>query len=422
MKPVCLWTDQAPPSPDLGKDPLPRKTDVAIIGGGYTGLWTARQLAKLGAKPVVVERQTLCWGASSRNGGKALVGLKPPPQVLFRKYGPELGRVLWQASVDGIFSVETLVNEEKIDCDFVRCGSFFAACKPAHYEAMCRETEWLKRELHYERHNVSRAEQRGEIGTDVYHGGVVDPPSAGLHPAKYVFGLARAAARAGATLCSLTEVLGIKRRNGTFELATSSGPLEAKEVVIATNGYTNGLVPAVRRLVIAIGSYIIATEPLPPAVQQEISPRGRMFYDSKWFLNYFGLTPDGRMLFGGRTSLSPGQDLEMSARILRKAMVQMFPILRDVAVTHSWSGHLGLTFDTLPHIGRVDGVHYALGYSGHGVAVSAIVGAHVAELLAGQRTTSPFLEVQHPTHFFYRGRAWFRPFLAAGLRIMDWIT
>lgn len=419
MNLLPLWTEQVPTPSDLGTDPLPRQTDVVIVGGGYTGLSAARRLAQLGVSVVVLEQHTIGWGASSRNGGMLTTGLKAGPQTLMNHYGPQLGRALWEASLDAITAVETIVREEQIDCDFSRCGSLALAFKPAHYAAMCRTTEWMARELGYERENVPRIEMRREIGTDAYYGGVVDERSAGLHPAKYVFGLARAAARAGARLCASTEVQAIVRRNGAFHLTTSAGPLQADAVLIATNGYTSPMLPAIRRRVVPIGSYIIVTEPLPPALQQELSPRGRMFYDSKWFLNYFRLTPDGRMLFGGRSALSPDLDLTESARRLRERLVQVFPPLRDVPITHSWSGHLGLTFDALPHIGQVDGMHYALGYSGHGVALATYLGLHAAELIAGQRTTSPFLEIPHPTRFFYRQRAWFLPLLAAGLRLMD---
>ncbi len=422
LKTECLWTEQAPPPPDLGADSLPERADVAIVGGGYTGLSAARALAKLGARAVVLERHFIGWGASSRNGGMTTTGVKEEPEGLFRRYGPRLGRELWQGALDAIACVETIVGEEGIECHFARCGSFEAACKPAHFEAMRRSVEWMKRELQHERQVVPPGELRREIGTDVYFGGVSDALSAGLHPAKYVFGLGRAAAQAGATLCANTEVQSIERRDGAFHLGTSAGQLRANEVLIATNGYTGPLTPALQPRVISIGSYIIATEPLPAAVQQELSPRNRMFFDSKWFLNYFRLTPDGRMLFGGRTRLTTQLDLRENARRLREVLVRAFPQLRDTPISHSWSGHLGLTFDTLPHLGRVNGLHYALGYSGHGVALATLLGMQAAELLAGRRTTSPFLEVTHPTHFFYRGQAWFLPFLEIGLRAIDWLT
>jgi glycine/D-amino acid oxidase-like deaminating enzyme len=422
LKTECLWTEQAPPPPDLGSDPLPERADVAIVGGGFTGLSAALQLAKLGARAVVLEAEHIGWGASSRNGGMTATGVKESPESLFRRYGPRLGRALWQGSVDAITCVETIVNEEAIECDFARCGSFDAASKPAHFEAMRRSVEWAKRELNHEQQIIPRSEMRREIGTDLYYGGVADPLSGGLHPAKYVFGLGQAAARAGATLCGRTPVQSLERRDGAFHLSTPAGTLRANEVLIATNGYTGPLTPALRPKVITIGSYIIATEPLSPELQRDLSPRNRMFFDTKWFLNYFRLTPDGRMLFGGRTRLTPHLDLRENAPSLREAMVKVYPQLRDTPITHSWSGHLGLTFDMLPHLGRVNGLHYALGYSGHGVALATYLGQQAGELLAGRRTNSPFLEVKHPTRFFYQGQAWFLPFLEIGLRALDTFT
>lgn len=394
---------------------------MAIVGGGYTGLGAARWLARFGANVVVLERHNIAWGASSRNGGMALTGLKHGVSTLVRLFGTEVGRALWQGSIEGITAVEETLKEERIDCDFKRCGSLYAASKPRHFERMCRETEWLKAKLGYERVIIPKSQLRGELGTDVYHGGVVDPSSAGLHPAKYAVGLAVAADRAGATLCAETEVRAIESSNSAFTITTSKGSLRAKTVLIATNGYTEGLVPEIRRRVFPAGSYIIATEPLTEDLQEEISPRGRMIFDSKWFLNYFRLTPDGRMLFGGRTTISPDQDLTVSARLLREGMVRTFPALKDVAVTHSWTGHLGLTFDGLPHIGQVKGMYYALGYCGHGVALSAYLARHVAELMAGKRSSSVFMQIKHPTYFFYRRRPWFRPLVASALRVVDWL-
>jgi glycine/D-amino acid oxidase-like deaminating enzyme len=417
-----LWQEQAPVPPDLGVPRVPERTDVAVVGGGYTGLCTARRLAELGTDVVVLERHQIGWGASSRNGGKALVGLKPAASAVVRRFGKPLGKALWEASVEGIQLVEDLVAAEGIECDFVRSGSFFAASKPSHFSRMQRESEWLARELGYQRIDVPRDRQRDEIGTDFYHGGVVEPESAGLHPAKYVLGLARAACKAGAVLVPTADVHLVSRTSGGYELATTRGAIRAANVVIATNGYSGSLIPAVQRLVVPVGSYIIATAPLSPALQRELSPKGRMFYDSKWFLNYFRLTPDGRFLFGGRTTITPDQDLLQSAELLRRQLVTVFPALQPVPITHSWSGHLGVSFDALPRLGRMEGIFYAVGYSGHGVALSAYLGRDLAELVAGRRRTSPFSELPEGRRFYYRGRPWFRPLLAAGLRVADWLN
>jgi glycine/D-amino acid oxidase-like deaminating enzyme len=182
------------------------------------------------------------------------------------------------------------------------------------------------------------------------------------------------------------------------------------------------LVPKLKPRVFPVGSYIVVTEPLPPDLQHMLSPKGRVFYDSKWFLNYFRLTPDGRMLFGGRNDLSTDLDLMESARRLRQQMVRVFPELDDVPITHTWTGQLGLTFDLMPHIGRVNGVHYAFGYGGHGVSIATYVGTEIGLLLSGQKTRSPFAEIPHQTMFFYRKQPWFLPLAATYYRARDWLT
>jgi glycine/D-amino acid oxidase-like deaminating enzyme len=180
--------------------------------------------------------------------------------------------------------------------------------------------------------------------------------------------------------------------------------------------------PQLKPKIFPVGSYIIVTEPLAPALQQKLSPKGRMIYDTKWFLNYFRLTPDGRMLWGGRNNLSPNLDLQDSAERLREQMVKVFPDLADEPITHSWTGQLGLTFDLMPHIGRVEGIHYAFGYGGHGLSIATYLGTEVGMLLAGQKTSSPFAEIPHQTMFFYRNKPWFLPFAAQYYRFLDRVS
>ena len=414
-----LWQEQAPMPASLGADPLPASTDVAVIGAGYTGLGAAHKLKQLGMDVVVIDQHAIGWGASSRNGGKALVGLKNDASKVVQTYGREQGEALWRASVAGIDMVESIVRKEGIDCEFERSGSVYLACKPAHFDAMQRETEWLASNFGYHRTDVAPSELADEIGTDAYSGGTIDPTSAGLHPAKWVRGLAEIAARNGVTLCARNLVLNVDRVCTRWLVRTTKGVMDAAEVLIATNGYTGEMVPGIQRRVLPVGSYIIATEPLDSALQKVLSPRRRMFYDSNWFLKYFRITSDGRMLFGGRTTISPDQDLAQSAAILQRDMVAMFPALAGVEISHSWSGQLGVTFDSMPHIGRQDGLWYALGYGGHGVALSTLFADHVAHLIAGKRDSSVFMDIPHATRFFYRGNPWFRPMLGWGLRALD---
>ncbi|MEW5987570.1 MAG: FAD-binding oxidoreductase [Chloroflexota bacterium] len=421
MKTTPFWTDDFPRPADLPISPLPSRVDVAIVGGGYTGLNAARVLAKNGASVAVLEQHTIGWGASSRNGGMATTGIKAAAPVMVERYGKELGRAFWEASLDAIDLIGEIVAEEELECHFLRKGHVALAAKPSHFEKMKERVAWFKRELGHTMYLVSPADLRDEIGSNAFYGGMVDELSAGLHPARYVFGLARAVAGHGAQLCENTAVTHVEKGHQVFNVHTSQGPVVASEVLVATNGYTDHLLPSLKPRIFPGGSYIIITEPLAPALQKKLSPKGRMMYDSRWFLNYFRLTPDGRMLFGGRNNLSTSLDLQESARRLHKRMVEVFPDLRGVRLTHSWTGQLGLTFDLMPHIGRLDGVHYALGYCGHGVSIATYLGTEVGLLLAGKKTRSPFAEIPHETHFFYRHRPWFLPFAAFYYRLLDWL-
>ena len=243
-----LWTEQAPRPADLAGGELPDRVDVAIVGSGYTGLHAALALRKAGAAVAVLEQHTIGWGASSRNGGMATTGLKEDMPVLFRRYGAEKGRAFWAWALASIDHVERTVADEEIDCSFARSGHVTLACKPSHFQHMVDAVAWFHAELGYEdTWAVSKADLGLEIGTPDYCGGLVDRNSAAVHPAQYVFGLAHAAARRGAHLVEQAEVVGLERQNGGFRVATTRGSLLAKEVLLATNGYTTTLVPAARR-------------------------------------------------------------------------------------------------------------------------------------------------------------------------------
>lgn len=425
MKTTPFWTDDFPRPADLPVSPLPEQVDVAIVGGGYTGLSAARTLAKSGASVAVLEQREIGGGASSVNGGQVGPGLKLDTHSMLKKYGPDRGRELWQASLAAVRHLEQTLAEEGIDCDYTGRGGIALAYRSSHYQKMEEEIEWMARTLDYHQLElVPPARIREEIGSDVFPGGLIHKDGGGLHPAKYVYGLACATARAGAKLCEYTTVQSINRlaKGGDFQLTTSHGPLKASEVVLATNGYTGPLVPKIQRRVFPVGSYMITTAPLSPELQQELSPKNRVMYSTKWFLNYFRLTPDGRMSMGGRNNLAPNLDLVESAHNLYKTLIHIFPQLRGYSITHSWTGRLGITFDLAPHIGRVDGIYYALGYGGHGVALSGYLGKEVAELISGRISRSPFADIPHPTHFLYRGTPWFLPLAAAYYRFLDFIS
>ncbi len=423
MIPTSFWITDYPRPADLPvvEEP-PAEVDVAIIGGGYTGLSAARTLAKAGLSAAVLERNTIGWGASSRNAGITGCGLKAGAPTIFKRYGDEYGRKFWQASLDALDLLRELVEDEGVDCDLQQNGDLCVAYKPSHYENFKAKIAWHQKHLGHTLHLIPPAELRQEIGSDAYFGGVVDDHGTGLHPAKLVFGLAEVAARHGARLVEPCRVTKIERQPAGFTVITRKGDLRARQVIVATNGYTDRLVPKLKPRIFPGGSYSIVTEPLPPELQAEISPKGRVFWDSKWFLNYFRLTPDGRLLWGGRNNLSTKLDLEKSAATLHAGMLRAFPQLSGIPITHTWTGQLGLTFDLMPHIGRIEGIYYALGHGGHGLHTALLLGRETAQLITGEKSSSPFMEIPHETHFFYRNHPWFLPLAALNFRVRDYLS
>jgi glycine/D-amino acid oxidase-like deaminating enzyme len=424
MEKTPLWINQfsKPDSLITSKSPN-TETDVAIVGSGYTGLCAARVLKKNGASVTVLDRNTIGWGASSRNGGMATPGLKQGIQKIYKMYGSELAHEFWNSSVDAIDLIDAIVNEHSIDCDWERNGHASLATKPSHAPRLKEYGSWLEKEFGHSQRYIPKNQIRDEIGSDAYYGALTDDISGGLHPSKYVFGLATAVANLGVQLCENTEVTKIEKNDSNnFRLISSKGDIIAKKIIIATNGYTNRLVPKLKPLIFPVGSYIVVTEPLTKELQNIISPKKRMYYDSKNFLNYFRLTPDGRMLWGGRNDLSTDLDLNESASILTKQVCTIFPELNDVKFTHSWTGKLGVTFDLMPHIGQINGIHYALGYGGHGLSIATYLGTELGLLMTGQKDRSPYEEISHQTMFFYKKDPWFLPFAAKYFRFLDWVS
>lgn len=419
-----LWTDQFPRPNNLATSHNPSSdTDIAIIGSGYTGLCAARILRKNGASVTVFERNTIGWGASSRNGGMATPGLKQGIQKIYKMYGSKLAHEFWKASVDAIDLIEEIVDEHSIDCDWQRNGHASLATKPSHAPRLKQYGSWLEKKFGHVQNYIPVNQIRDEIGSDAYYGALTDEISGGLHASKYVYGLATTVSNLGVQLCEQTDVLDIEKNDSNyFRLITSKGDVRAKKVIIATNGYTDRLVPRLKPLIFPVGSYIVVTEPLSEDLQNIISPKKRMYYDSKWFLNYFRLTPDGRMLWGGRNDLSTDLDLDDSAKRLTRELYSILPDLRDIPITHTWTGKLGITFDLMPHIGEKNGIYYAFGYGGHGLSIATYLGTEIGLLLSGKKDRSPFMEISHQTMFFYRNSPWFIPFAARYFRFLDWVS
>lgn len=430
IKEKNFWLETVTTPPVRSARDLPENIDVAIVGGGFCGLSAALALAKRSVTTAVLEAETFGWGASSRNGGMVLTGLKLPAPTLIQRYGREAVRRMYATTIESIDLVEQILREENIDCNFSRCGHLEVACKQAHFDGYEESAALIHREFNHELRIIPQNELLGEIGSSIYFGGMVDDTSAGLNPARYVAGLAHAAERAGACLHDHTRVerIDAESRNGgrQFRVRTSKGTITAREVVLASGAYTTDATPALRRKIIPIGSYIIATEVLSDDLARQLSPRNRMIYDSKHFLYYYRLTPDNRMLFGGRAAFFPETQntVRQSAEILRRGMVHVYPQLRDTKVEYVWGGTLDFTLDVMPHAGKIDDMYFAAGFAGHGVAAATWFGAKLAGLICGEPSHIPFANIRFPAAPFglRSGNTWALPLAGAWYKLLDFFT
>jgi glycine/D-amino acid oxidase-like deaminating enzyme len=404
-----LWQAQVPGPPDRSGRPLPDEADLVVVGGGFTGLSAARKAARLGASVVLLEAERLGWGASTRNAGMCHPGFKWGATSLIRRYGEDLARRLYAESAEAVEWTARTMDADGIEADFVRAGHLELAFAPSHVADIESEARSLAT-VGATARVVPRAELRAEIGTDAYYGGLAVEGGGGLHPARYHAGLVIAAERAGAGLHEQVRAHRLRPQAGGRTLVeTSGGRIHAREVVVATNGYPDGLVGQIRRRIMAIGSFIVATDPLSEDLAAELSPGGRMFFDTKNFLYYWRLTPDRRMLFGGRASMWPGS-VERAARILSRAMVEVHPQLQGTRIAYAWGGKVAFTFDRMPHVGRIGGAWYATGCCGSGVALLPWLGERVAGWALAGEPAPALARLRFPlVPAPYEGRAWFLP-------------
>ncbi len=392
--------------PTLKREVLPKSVDVVVIGAGYTGVSAAIALARSGASVLVLEKHGVGFGASTRNGGIVHPGLKLGIGDLTRRYG-YFGRELYDATVDAFRMVETLIDEHSIECDYRRSGHLLLAHHPRRTPGLKASALAYRHELHEDAHFIPRDELSSEIGTEAYHGGLCVGLSGSIHPGKYFLGLLKLALEHGVSFREETPVLEIRSVSERESMVlTPHGTVRAEHVLVATNGYTDSSVPALQSRVIPIGSYIIVTEPVSETVASSVSPRGRSFFDTRNFLNYWRVLPDRRVLFGGRASFAP-TTVAKSRDILYRRMVGIHPQLNGTAVDYAWDGRVGFTFDRLPHAGRIGNVTYALGYCGTGVALSTYLGARCASWMLGNGDPPVFASLSFPRPPFYRGNPWF---------------
>jgi len=397
---------------------LPDSVDVAIVGGGYTGVAAARKLALQGAKAVLLEARNLGWGASTRNGGIVHPGYKWGPQSLTKRWGATTARAIYAETLEASELVFGLIRDNDIEAELRTSGWLELAWGPGHAAEFPEDAAALN-DFGARARVVAKDQLRTEIGTDAYHGGLAIEPGGVLHPGKWFAGLVGLAERAGADLHDETAATSIRKQaDGRFVVETIRGAILARDVLVATNGYTDGAVPSVRRRIVPIGSYIIATEPLPEDLAHELSPTGRAYFDTKNFLSYWHVSADRRLIFGGRVSFLP-TSVDRTARLLFRRMLEIHPQVAGYRVEFSWGGKVAMTFDRMPHIGRLGGIMHAVGYSGTGVLMSTYLGTRAAEWLGGGAPPAlaklRFPLVPAP----YEGRPWFLPAIGEYFRLQD---
>ena len=376
--PASAWTVGAEPLPVTGPLEGDRRADVAVVGAGYTGLSAALHLAERGADVVVLDAAEPGWGASGRNGGQVIPGLKDDPDELERKFGPETGRRMWQISGGAADFVFELIARHKISCQAQQSGWISAAPNaPAIATLRARVDQWQQRGAPVELLDRQRIAEL--TGTTCYVGGLLDRRAGALQPLAYARGLARAARQAGAAIHGRSAVTRIESQGGAWRVGTAAGTVTASKVILATNAYTDDLWPGLRRTVVPVQSYQVATQPLPEDIRRLVLPGGQPVSDIRRILFYFRLDPDGRLLMGGRGPLNDTGDPALFAR-LEAVAARFFPQIDAPQWEHRWSGRVALTADHLPHLHepRPD-LLIGLGYNGRGVAMATRMGKLLAD-------------------------------------------
>ncbi|CCD96728.1 putative Oxidoreductase [Bradyrhizobium sp. ORS 375] len=400
---------------------VPKTADVVVVGSGYTGLVAAITLARRGRHVLVLEARQLGFGASSRNSG--MLGPSFPKvglSGLAKSYGDTLAQALMEESLDALAYTKQFIQDEGIECELAEVGRLVAALRPGDYRDLEDHAAVLQRRFGIMARMIPRTEQQSEIGSDLYHGAMLLERDSSLQPAMYHQGLVDLAGRAGVSLVQHTPVLRIVATGNMHLVTTSRGQIRSRNVVVATNGYTGSLSGYLRRRIVPISSALIATEPLPSSQMRRLMPGRRLVEEKRRVLYYYRLSPDGaRLIFGGRAVRS-GDGAIANSVDLYAAMVRVFPELAGVRAEYAWSGLIAYTFDMLPHLGEVAGVHYALGCCGSGIGRSTWLGRKIAlKVLQDPEGRTAYDSLEFRTRPLYYGNPWFLRPVVAWQRLRD---
>jgi len=419
VKHVPFWVDDFPRPEGLVSD-LPSETDVLIVGSGFTGLSAALRLVEAGRTVTVIDAGNIAGGASSMNGGMVSPDVKAGVDTVHAYLGPKVAGEVWASTMRSLDTVKTINERPGVDALMHEGGMMALGRGGKQLKAFDRDVAWYKERFNVEWEVVNARDMHNYVGGEYFNVGMFEPEGFGVHPARLAFGLAGEVARAGATLVDGCNAQSMDRNGSGLVVQTTKGQVSAGEVILATNGYTTRQPSKeMARLVVPIGSYIIATEPLGERAER-VFPGGAMTYTRKRLLNYMRRSPDDRVLIGGRRNLKTDLDLEESAEDLRSSLLTFWPELEDAEITHVWGGKLGISFDLIPHIGKIDGAWYANSYGGHGVGLSCQLGYELAGMVLAEDPPSIFSQIPHNGRPYYSGKTpWFLTPASVMYRTLD---
>jgi len=387
--------------------------DVCIIGAGYTGLSSAIHLAERGYKVVVLEANRVGWGASGRNGGHVGTGQRADQSSLEKWVGRETAGNLWQLGLDAVDLVCELVETHHIDCE-LGVGNLHMAAKASHALDLEHEVNQLTRDYGYTKASYLNREELAELtSASGMHGGMLDMGARHLHPLKYTHGLARVASSLGVTIYEQSPAMKW-RDNSQLQINTPQGSVTAKALVLACNGYLGKLAPTIAGNIMPINNFVVATEPLSPEQQRAVTRDNHSLSDSLFVINYWKLSGDGRLLFGGGENYTSRFPKDIKG-FVRPYMLNIYPELTDVKIDYGWGGTLGITMNRMPDFGRIGSrIFYAQGFSGHGVPTATMAGKLLAAAIDGDGEKFNLM-ASVPTHRFPGGTLLRWPGLVAGM-------
>jgi glycine/D-amino acid oxidase-like deaminating enzyme len=421
MKLESYWLDTAPPFATACEGPVDGLADVVVIGAGFTGLSAALALGKRGASVTVVDAGRIGGGASGRNGGQVNTGVAQDFVALAAQLGIERASACYRAFADAVDTVERLIREEQIDCDYLATGKLKLASKPHHLAHLEKTADLIRRTVDTDIELIDGDRIRSEVQSDSFHGGLLQRHGGQMHMGKFTVGLAGAAVRRGAKLYENAAVTSIVKDGGAHRVVTTRGEVRAKQVLIATGPSRHGPFGWYRRRLAPVGSFIVVTEPLPPELLAKVLPNRRAYTTTRLMHNYFRVTPDSRLLFGGRARFTASERPSdaKSGRILQQGLAAMFPMLSSARIDYCWGGLVDISADRLPHAGQHDGIYFSMGYSGHGTQMSTHMGQVMADVMDGREDRNPWGESEWAAIPGHTGKPWFLPLVGTYYRIKD---